>query len=84
MSEELPDVIHVSESGMWFAVHPMPDDTTYHHQRVIDAKDARIKELEDVLREADEYLKPNPKNSIGTGSILHRKMVDALLGDETR
>jgi len=35
-------------------------------------------QLVETLRECDEYLKPNPKNAIGSGSILHQKIQSAL------
>jgi hypothetical protein len=34
--------------------------------------------LLDLVEECDAYLAPNPKNSIGSGSILHQKMRDLL------
>ena len=33
-----------------------------------------------VLKEADEYLTSNKLNSIGSGSVLHRNMKDAVEG----
>ena len=44
----------------------------------LEAKDKKVAELVEVLKECDEYLSPNPKNSIGTGSILHQKIQAAL------
>jgi len=38
----------------------------------------RIAELEEILREADQYLSPHPANYIGCGSILHLKFRQAL------
>jgi hypothetical protein len=38
----------------------------------------RIAELEAVLRAADDYLSAHRYNDIGSGSILHRRMQDAL------
>lgn len=32
----------------------------------------------DVLKEVDEYLSSNPLNSVGSGSILHRKVKEAI------
>jgi len=39
---------------------------------------AEVGELVEALRAADEYLSNNKLNEIGSGSILHRQMQDAL------
>ncbi|MDG9858542.1 hypothetical protein N7403_32265, partial [Pseudomonas nitroreducens] len=41
---------------------------------------AQVGKVPDALREAVEYLDSNPFNEIGSGSILHRQMRDAIAG----
>ena len=36
----------------------------------------------ELLKEIDDYLKPNPKNYIGTGSILHQKVQEIVTRKE--
>jgi hypothetical protein len=42
-----------------------------------------ISEAFDLLKEIDEYLSGNPKNYIGSGSILHSKIKQCLSEDES-
>ena len=37
-----------------------------------------------VLEECEEYLSRNPKNNIGSGSILHKKIQEIVGKQETR
>lgn len=38
----------------------------------------------ELLKEIDDYLKPNPKNYIGTGSILHQKVQEIVTRKERK
>lgn len=57
-----PEKIYAAEKrnslfGNWFFCEPsdIPTDT-YHHDRIVQAKDARIAELEAQLKERDGYV----------------------------
>ena len=52
--------------------------TVAQHQRIVAQRDAKLAGVVEALRAADEYLSDNPFNEIGSRSILHRQMKDAL------
>lgn len=58
---------------------PETDEDYYNSRIEADAKlIAAAPELLEVIQECDEYLKGNSKNYIGNGSILHRKLKQAI------
>jgi hypothetical protein len=55
-----------------------PGDKCQWNERHGDAMQARIAELEALLKEADDYLNINTLTSIGSGSIIHSAFKQAL------
>ena len=59
-------------------------DDYHREQNSRISADIRVKKLESVLRETDEYLSKSLYNSINFTAILHAKLNSALnLGDDT-
>lgn len=87
LAEELRAILAAPVQGDGLEVraieqHHRTDGRIEEHElcRLSDAQRAiaEVGELVEALRAADEYLSSNRFNEIGSGSILHRQMQDAL------
>lgn len=56
----------------------MDGDHSIEDHEALTALTELVEKVKEVLKEADDYLTPHPKNYIGCRSILHSKFIEAL------